>query len=302
VDTSTGTEKWNRELDNVAISAPAVVSNTVYVGVWEALYAINSDTGEVNWIYRLENGSDDTYYGDPVVYAGTVYFGGRKYFYALDSKTGREKWKVNLSATPSSVPTVYDGIIYVGTFTPGGTHTPYLYALDGETGQEKWKVKITGQGISGAVAATDRVVYAETWDDGLLALNASSGQEIWRYNTGTHLTGAPTVGYSTVYATNQGTLYALDSQTGKEKWKLQVGGGLYTDSVIADGIIYFGSSEINLGTVFSGHGNGNLHAVDTNSRQELWKFSVDATISRAPAVENGIVYFGGDDGTIYAVK
>lgn len=302
VDTASGTEKWNRQLDNQSTSAPAVASDTVYVGGWEELYAISTDTGGVRWSFQPAKGSDDSYYLDPVVSGGTVYFTGWKSLYAVDSETGREKWKVALRGVTITVPTVYSGTIYVGTYTPDRRETTYLYALGGNTGQEKWKRQATGGGIGGAVAATNGVLYVGTLNDGLLALDAGTGQEKWRYNPGTGIATAPAVAYGIVYVTNRGTLYALDAQTGKEKWRLQAGGDLPTDPVIAEGIVYFGSSTVNVGVLFGGKPSGDLHAVDAQSGQELWKYTVEGSISRTPSVADGTIYFGTDEGTLYAVK
>jgi outer membrane protein assembly factor BamB len=110
------------------------------------------------------------------------------------------------------------------------------------------------------------------------------------------------VAYGTVYITDKGTLYAVDAQTGKEKWQLQIGGVLSSDPIIADGIIYFGSTEESSGGLLGGHPTGTLHAVDVQNGQELWKYTVEGITSRAPAVSDGTVYFGSEEGHFYAVK
>jgi outer membrane protein assembly factor BamB len=302
VDTATGTERWNRKLDNASTSAPAIAGDTVDVGAWEEFYALSTTTGGVKWIFQPERGSDDGYYIDTVVAGGTVYFGAWHSVYALDSETGQEKWKLKLSAIPRNVPSVYAGTLYVGTFSPDKREVPYLYALDSQTGQEKWKFKATGGGIGGPVAVTDGVVYVSTSDDGLLALDATSGQEKWRYNPGAGLFRGPAVAYGIVYITCRGFLAAVDAQTGQEQWRLPASDALNSDPVIADGTIYFGSTTDNLAALLVEMPLGELHAVDAHSGQELWKFSVDGTGSLAPAVADGTVYFGDSKGTLYAIK
>jgi outer membrane protein assembly factor BamB len=173
VDAGTGKETWNYKVDNGSTSAPAVAGDTVYVGGWEELYALSADTGVLKWIFHPESGSDDRYFFDQIIDDGTVYFGSWSHVYALNSKTGQEKWKLKLDGVTRSVPTVYDGTVYVSTFSPDISEAAYLYALDSKTGQEKWNLKATGGGIGGAVAVTDGVVYVSTSDDGLLALDAA---------------------------------------------------------------------------------------------------------------------------------
>src|SRR5207249_3133673 len=136
-------------------SAPAVAGDTVYVGGWEELYAFSTETGDTKWTFLAEHKSDYNLQ-DPTVVDGTVYFGGSggsSNFYAVDSKMGQEKWKVKLSGVTSYVPTVYDGIVYIGTFNvhehSDTYNDTYLYALDSKTGQERWKFKATGGGIEG---------------------------------------------------------------------------------------------------------------------------------------------------------
>jgi eukaryotic-like serine/threonine-protein kinase len=302
VDAATGTETWNRKLENVGTSAPAVAGDTVYVGGWEELYALTIDKGYIRWSFRPEGGSDDSYYKDPAVVDGTVYFGSRKYFYALDIETRREKWKIKLSGTTKSVPTVYDGIVYVGTVIPGSDADAYLHALDTKTGQEKWKLNATRGGIGGAVAATGGLVYISSLDKALLALDAKSGQEKWRYNTGSALTNAPAVAHGMVYIINGGSLHALEALTGKEVWRVPVDGEIFSDPVIADGTIYLESTSGGSGVPFIGQPSGKLHAVDAQSGQELWTFRVEGIASSDPAVSDGTVYFGSEEGTLYAVK
>jgi outer membrane protein assembly factor BamB len=300
VDGATGAEKWDRKVGDLAASAPAITGDTVYIGGWEELYAISTQTGKIEWIFYAEPGSGDGLYADPAVDAGTIYFGGANHFYAVDSKTGQENWKVKLSGWPRSVPTVYDGLVYIGTFNVDNVTDTYLYALDSKTGQEKWKFKAPaeGGGIAGAVAVTDGVAYVSTYADSLLALDAKNGQEKWHYNTGLVALGAPAVAYGMVYVMDHGTLHAIDAQTGKEKWQqLQGNTPLFSDPVLADGIVYFTSTEDN-----HGQPSGGLHAIDAQSGQKLWDFSAPGITSRAPAVADGTVYFGSEEGTFYAVK
>jgi len=304
VDAGTGTENWDFKAEFSYNSAPAIAGNLIFVGAWEAFYALDHDTGQVKWTFRPESGSKDGYYESPTVNDGIVYFGGWHEFYAIDSKTGREKWKLKLSGIITSVPVVYDGTVYIGTYTPDGREDTYLYAIDSKTGREKWKVSAIG-GTTGSAAVVDGLVYVGTWNNGLLALEASTGKERWGFNPGSGLLPSPAVAYDTVYVAggDGGSLYAIDSKTGQEKWKLQESAGLYSDPVIADGIVYFMTTEVGLGAIIGvGQATGYIHAVDAQSGQEQWKFSVPGITSRAPAIADGVVYFGSDDGTFYAVK
>jgi eukaryotic-like serine/threonine-protein kinase len=55
------------------------------------------------------------------------------------------------------------------------------------------------------------------------------------------------------------------------------------------------------GTVYIGSDDGNLYAVDAASGKEKWKLAVHSRVPSSAAVSNGIVYFGAYDGNFYAV-
>ena len=185
-----------------------------------------------------------------------------------------------------------DGTVYVG-----GENN--FYALDSKTGQEKWKVNVPDGGLVGSVAIADGAVYMSTYKD-VRALDAKSGQEKWRYTTGLVVPGAPAVAYGMVYVTDQGTLHAIGAQTGNEKWQLGGNAGLSSNPVIADGAVYLATAH-SAGALFSGDANGDLVAVDAQSGQKLWDYSVPG-ILRVPVVADGRIYFGSDTGTFYAVR
>jgi outer membrane protein assembly factor BamB len=54
------------------------------------------------------------------------------------------------------------------------------------------------------------------------------------------------------------------------------------------------------GVVYFGSQDGYFYAVDAQAGQEKWKFEVGGLIKCSPAVADGVVYFGGFDG-LYAV-
>jgi outer membrane protein assembly factor BamB len=42
--------------------------------------------------------------------------------------------------------------------------------------------------------------------------------------------------------------------------------------------------------------------VDIRTGQEKWKFKADDGILPSPAISDGVVYFGSNDGSLYAVR
>jgi outer membrane protein assembly factor BamB len=58
-------------------------------------------------------------------------------------------------------------------------------------------------------AATDEAVYVGSRDGYVYALDAGTGEQLWRFWTGGEDGSPPVVADSTVYVVSEGTLYAL---------------------------------------------------------------------------------------------
>lgn len=73
------------------------------------------------------------------------------------------------------------------------------------------------------------------------------------------------------------------------QWKVHTGGMVIGSPAVAEGKVYFGSTD------------GNLYAVDAGSGAQQWKFDAKSRIPSSPAVSDRVVYFGAYDGNFYAV-
>ena len=55
------------------------------------------------------------------------------------------------------------------------------------------------------------------------------------------------------------------------------------------------------GVIYVGSNDGNLYALDQQTGAKKWAFSTGARVASSPAVNHGLVYFGSYDGNFYAV-
>jgi eukaryotic-like serine/threonine-protein kinase len=62
------------------------------------------------------------------------------------------------------------------------------------------------------------------------------------------------------------------------------------------------SPAIVQGVVYVGSNDGNLYAIDRQKGSLIWKFPTEARITSSPAVANGLAYFSSYDGNFYAVN
>lgn len=220
VDAMTGLEKWRAKIKMWVRSSPTVVEGVVYFGDWYGwVYALDSQNGQVIWHYS----TGDAVVPSPTVVDGVVYIGSKSpCLFALDSQTGQKKWCFSYPiSTPwvESSARVENGVVYVGSAA-----WKRLNVLDAATGQLKWYFSTKGYPFC-SPAVESGVVYIGATNDYFYAVDAETGEEIWKVETGNSLTDYPPA--------------AL------------LNGGVVSSPVVVDKVVYFGSLD------------GNLYAVST---------------------------------------
>ena len=138
---------------------------------------------------------------------------------------------------------VADGRVYVSA-EPDGGEEAFVVALDAKTGAERWRVSGRGTRLGRRLAVANGQVYFSENLRNLVALNAVSGDELWRHNypEGVHL-GTPAVTKEAIYAgvkkgsQNDG-IAVLDPKHGYEMAFGGVGNemGFYSSIALSDGL------------------------------------------------------------------
>ncbi len=152
----------------------------------------------------------------------------------------------------------------------------------------KWKFKAESY-ITTSPALANGLLYFGSDDGNLYALDSESGTELWRFHTEKPVNSSPAVSNGIIYfQSNDGFTYALDAQKGQEKWKTNTGPDRPTDYDFLSS-----SPAVQDNTVYIAGGNGNLYALDANSGEELWIVSMIGLnpVRSSPAVVGDTVYF-----------
>ncbi|GAA1889511.1 PQQ-binding-like beta-propeller repeat protein [Lapillicoccus jejuensis] len=182
--------------------------------------------------------------------------------YALDPQTGARVWRFETvhtsfdsdvgAGTTVSAPGVNgfaDGVVYA----IGKNHV--LSALDPGTGTQLWEydVDLDSPGFVGSTRSTpalagNRVFFG--YGEGLYAVDATTGQKLWRLQTPARLEviSSPAVvgpdGAQVVLFTDlSGRVFAADAATGQLLWSYQTGGYTYSSPAVSNGTVYVGSSD-----------------------------------------------------------
>ena len=294
LDAATGVKLWSYNTGTFD-SSPAVVNGVVYVGSDDHnVYALNAATGAKLWSYPT--GSD--VHSDPAVANGVVYVGSDdNNVYALNAASGTKLWSYPTGDRVFSSPAVAKGVVYVGSLDDN------VYALDAATGANLWSYH-TGNSVISSPAVVSGVVYVGSGDGNVYALNAATGAKLWSYATGGGAS-SPAVANGVVFiGSDDGNVYALNAATGTKLWSHYphtTGLGVHSSPAVANGVVYVGS----------GHGCGHLcgeadmYALKAATGAELWHHSAwrcvfGCSVDTSPAVANGVIYLGYENGNVYA--
>lgn len=226
VDAESGRVNWRYEIHNPIVSQAVISGGRVFVTTTDdTVFALDAGTGKWLWNYRRRSSPSSTILGSssPLVDGAEVIVGlSDGFLVALSINDGQLKWerKLHMGNKFTDVdahPVLENGIIYVPSYDGS------LYALKRASGEVIWKMDSGG---SKRVSLTEDRIYMPSSDGTIYCLSKTGGKVIWQFEMDG---GTPTqllindryviVGSSFQY------LYVLDKETGKGKYRFNVGNG-----------------------------------------------------------------------------
>lgn len=169
------------------------------------------------------------------------------------------------------------------------------------------KVKVgkdRGNFSNGGISYYEGRIYVTSGGNQVVALNASTGEEVWRRTIQSIARAAPAVRDGRIYVnTINNRLYALDSVSGGIVW---------THTGVAEEISMLGSASpvVSNNIVLSPYSSGELYALRGDDGSQLWFDSLigDALnttyslmdIDASPVVSQGKVFIVSNDGVLAA--
>ena len=215
--------------------------------------------------------------------------------------TPTRRWELRLGEVITTSPAVVGGVVYVGSVSPGTMAGGALHAVD-SAGVERWRLAtVPGDAILGSPAVVDGVVVTGSYDGIVIAAEADTGAELWRYQAEGSFYASPALHDGVAYLSDiHGHLYALGATDGDLAWRTVVGDGFARSlgsPALADGIVYGTSvSRRDANPTF-------LHAFDATSGQERWRYSPDdgTSLRGVPVVAAGVVYAPTRDSVLHVL-
>jgi outer membrane protein assembly factor BamB len=249
--------------------------------------------GSVIWTYQTEG----ELWAPLELEGGLLYFGNdRGTFLALDTATREPRWNFVTGGPIRSAAEVAGGVVLFAS------DDGFLYALGRESGDEPWRFDLGSAGMERRLPATgppyeydylhsspavDRgVVYIGSADGNLYAVELETGQERWRFTTSDRIRSTPTVANGTVYVGSwDGHLYAVDAATGQEVWRFDTGGRVQGSPAVAAGRVIVGSRA------------AKLFGLNAESGELEWTHVHEdgSWVESSPVVRGDVVYVGSSD-------
>jgi outer membrane protein assembly factor BamB len=190
-----------------------------------------------------------------------------------------------------------DGIVYAGGHvcreesTDVCLHYRFVAAYDPESGEELWKHGENGDTISIAVDANR--VYAFSFDrSGTIAYDRASGEVAWRADTNAPGGGPsyPAIGANTLYVGRGTSLVALQKPTGEIQWETDLNATAVRPSIGGDAVYTVANRLTDRPAKFV--------ALERQTGEKLFETTFSASTITAPAIGNGAVFVGVEDGTV----
>jgi eukaryotic-like serine/threonine-protein kinase len=249
LNAKSGARIWSFKTGDVVHASPTIADGNLFIGSWDSyFYALDAANGKEKW--RFKTGVDPAIHNQEgiassaAVLDGIIYFGCRdSHLYALDEQSGDKKWAVNTHGSwVISSPAVRAGHVYFATSDSG-----LFYDVDAKSGSVIFSLKFHGWPAFSSPAIAGNMLYLGTWAGKLAAIDLIRRKTAWTYQTDASKQYLPalmnadgTPNYDAAYASG----FYDDTVVGFTR--MMTLGAFLSSPVVADGVIYVGSTDGNV--------------------------------------------------------
>ena len=251
----------------------------------------------------------------PIVNASWAQAGGNEQHVMEHLAVGEELrrvWRVSIgSGTDSEKAILPQAVVARGMVFTMDTELE-VRAFAAESGKRIWSKEILEDdddieaAIGGGLAYKDGGLYIATGVADIVALNAETGDELWRQQVSGPVRAPPTVSGDRLYVvTIDNELYAMDLKTGETAWK-------HTGISEIAGILGGSAPAVQGNTIIVPYSSGELYALQAANGRVLWADNLGPVrrgdiasqitdIRGLPVVDGSLVYAISHGGRMVAI-
>jgi outer membrane protein assembly factor BamB len=320
---------WHLKTNGGFSSSPTLAGTTLYVGNNAGqVLAVNVENGKPLWTYRVTN----PVMSAPIIDGNLIFVAegnensptdstparplhvgdGPNAIVALNQSDGKVVWSRALDGTGMPTPAIVNGVL---VHHDGAGN---IVGLNPQTGAVVYERNI--HSIASMVAALplwgNRWVTAGEWTNDLWTFRASDGTTLWSTHFSRVASGLgdcppvtdglriycdyivpPSAATEVVVGDSANErAYAVDVNTGKKIWDVQIDSGTVPPRneaaipLIADGMVFMGSSMEPVMT-----------ALDPATGKIVWQRKVNGNVLNGPVCVDSVLYFGDLGGYLWAL-
>ncbi len=202
-------------------------------------------------------------------------------------------WEYDAPDGVTASAAIADGRVYSGIV--GGN----VFCLDLKSGELVWPYRSIesddpnefAPGFQAPVTVTDELVLCGDEDGVMHAIDRETGKKRWTFPTDGEVIGGVTiVGERAIFGSHGGKLFSLDLSDGSVVWEFETRGPVNASPTIGENF-----------TFVTGCDQPIMRVVDIESGEQHNEIPLNGLLIATPALLGDMLYFGTDEGTVYAV-
>lgn len=160
--------------------------------------------------------------------------------------------------------------------------------------EEAWSIPVKGTGVYGSYASTpviaNGVVYSQDLESNVEAVDLESGEVLWtkKWESVSHGPNGLAVADGHVYGATASEAFALDQETGKAVWQVELEGAVDMAPGVSDGRVYISTVPETPAAEYEAGEVGTLWVMDGKTGKKLWHWdTVPKSLWGNPKVNSG---------------
>ncbi len=243
LDLQTGDENWSYKADNQISGSPnfwvSGDKTMIVFGSYDYyLHCLDAGTGKMIWKYETDNFIN----GAAACYQGKAIFGGCDGFiHVVDILTGKLEKQIDIATYIASSVAVSDNAAFIGD------HDGKFSCIDLENEKIAWTWTNDRSRLPflASPSVNQKVAVIGNEDKYTYCFNRSTGELIWRFNSGSRINASPVIARDRVLVANmRGDLFILDISNGDVLWNYELGSAITgTPAVVSGERFYIAASD-----------------------------------------------------------
>jgi len=312
---------WSLNLGDPITIAPTHHQGILYVAAGAWLVAVDAESRKELWRYPALG----AIHSQPGIGGGRVWFTTRaQQLIGIDLENELDVIEARLPANSISGP------LWLGDGVAFGDQYGNVHRFDA-SGSRRWTVRVSegSHPVNADPLLVDGMIVVGSCDGHIYALDAGSGEVVWRIRSGDCVVADTVAGLDLLYTGDYNGQFVAFDREGMERWRFSTDGEIWFQPAVAEGLVVFGNGDYHVyaldaesgeerwryragnrtlsdvvhypGLFIVGSYDGCLYALAAETGEAVWRFCSKRELINPMLVDDSVIV-GGDDGVLYALR